>query len=77
MATLDHKYPRGHPKRGKAGWGVSINVLSCWECNAQRDRHFTAALPSETLWSRSNSWPRITGFMMYDLMRERNGGRGD
>lgn len=68
LATIDHMRQRGDPSRRGDEYGRRINVLACYSCNNKRGAEFIKSQSSEWHWRRCNSWPRMSGFMMYDLM---------
>lgn len=63
MATIDHLYPKGHPKRLDGNPGKEIRrVLACRRCNNARKNPYTVhPLPHslEEAWRAAGHWPRM------------------
>jgi hypothetical protein len=60
MATIDHLRPKGNPERHEENrFHLWRRVLACNECNAKRDREFTARRSLEDLWKGAGQWPRM------------------
>lgn len=56
-ATIDHLRPRHHPDRLVPANGEIRRVLSCWQCNNDRDTYERAQLPKEWFYEHGGTRP--------------------
>lgn len=63
MATIDHLYPRGHPKRLDGNPNHEVRrVLACRRCNNARENPYIAPILPKSLeeaWRANGHWPRM------------------